>query len=1002
MKCQLTPDQVNDWLDGHIDQSLHAADCGECQQRLVSVQKLRSRLAPPPSPLGADFARRTAAQVLRTQRVQDTVQQHRLEKQSGVLNRLMDNPVAHILRRERSRRMFRLPGLSALLLAYLLPGMCVGAGSAEQQMVYFAVLQVGLTLLVPLFLLGLEIASLSSLVRGRCLEEMLQTGLKPQVVSDTLTVNGLRALIPALLLTTLALVPSGHQQLGYWLPCAAASFAGGCYLAQAQLLIQGWPRWFSALGLVSALATLAAPHPWQGLGLLALLALSLWARRRTIARLTAQQAGRAQDFYPRPSRLQLWLSQYLPDLALLQRELRRGPVLSLSVTLGWTAVVVAAFSYGKHEDLLWPAVVLSASAWSALRLLHCEREGGGYEVLVHSGLQLKDWQTSACWLALLQLAPVVLLVPVLWAWPLSAGCWPLRGPAALALILGSALLMLVSLWSGCVVGIGAASRASSAREVSKELAKESLLVTTYALFLLGLTAVLLGRNSSLQECFGLDPLLAGAWRVSAFLPISLAGYLRARQVTGDRPHQFSQLPLLGLASPWVLWGSVLQPAAVLLGCLWFWWWSPLAPTLGRLQTSLQKKTWTALVLSNLIGIPLGVWLLNWVAFMLTVAGAFSGVRMFGYEPLILWVALAATLLITVGLRKAGQLHPGVAGPGWRRRTRVVSILGLVTVSTFALLLQRQVQQPSPLWVAQRDQFLRQYAPRPIYPQNNRPLTLLPSWFKGVYDGFALTLSDPRTWGTSNGAVVEFFARHPEKLQKLQADLEQLVTICYPITLCNALMMATSSDLYEGHSEAALDKLQLLARVQPALRKTCWGQDRLQLITQIRARVLLGLRAQLWDRKQLLLVDLLLSQLEDSPQDIRFIQIQHEARAYVDNRWWGPRGVDGWLYGAVQRREAECRLQRCLETGKAEPSEWEVCHERNYILLQQATQIALQLEQERLRNGGYPRTWSGSNAVVRAVYDRSADGKKYSLRLWAHTEPPSTLTTSDNGYRLSTF
>ena len=251
--------------------------------------------------------------------------------------------------------------------------------------------------------------------------------------------------------------------------------------------------------------------------------------------------------------------------------------------------------------------------------------------------------------------------------------------------------------------------------------------------------------------------------------------------------------------------------------------------------------------------------------------------------------------------------------------------------------------------------------------------------------------------------MNFFASHPEKLQQLQSQLEQLISTYDPITLCSALLVATSSDLYAGHSEAALDKLQLLARVQPVLKKTCWGQERLQVITQIRARVLLGLRAQVWNRQQLLLVERLLSQLEDSPQDIRFIQLQREARAYMDNRRWGPDGVDGWLYTAFQRRNADYRLQRCLETGKAEPLEGDVRRERNYMLLQQANRIALQLAQQRLRAGSYPRTWSGSNAVINAVYDCQADGQRYSLRLWLRTadQQPTILTTTDNGYRVST-
>ena len=65
MSCQLNDSQIQSWLDGDSDESQHLADCPECQQRMLSMQKLRSRLVPPPSPLGRDFARRTAQHVLR-------------------------------------------------------------------------------------------------------------------------------------------------------------------------------------------------------------------------------------------------------------------------------------------------------------------------------------------------------------------------------------------------------------------------------------------------------------------------------------------------------------------------------------------------------------------------------------------------------------------------------------------------------------------------------------------------------------------------------------------------------------------------------------------------------------------------------------------------------------------------------------------------------------------------------------------------------------------------
>jgi hypothetical protein len=997
MKCQLTPSQIEAWLDGQEDQSLHVADCSQCQQRLVGMQKLRSRMQPPPSPLGVDFARRTAAQVLRTQRVQDTVQQHRKEQQQHPISRLLDNPVAHILHRERSRRSFRLPALAAVLLAYLLPALGVSAASQEGQMVYFAVLQVGLTLLVPLFLLGLEIASLSSLVRGRCLEEMLQTGLKPQVISDSLTLNGLRALIPALLLTTLALLPSGHPHLVSWLPCAAVCFVGGCTLAQAQLLIAGWPRWFSAVGLASALATLAAPYPWQGLGLLTLTLQALWARRQTIAGLLDQQAGRGPSFtYLRPSRAQLWLANFLPDLALLQRELRRGPVLSVSLCLGWTALVAAGF-YFKLEPTLWPAVVLTASAWTALRLLHKERESGAYEVLVHSGLTVQDWQASASWLSLLRLAPVLVLVPLLWAWPVSALAGSLQIPVALALGLAATLLLLVSLSSGSVLGIQAARAAVSAREVTKELAREGLWVTLYSLVGLGLMAAFLGELSGVP--------VAGLWQALPLLPVALAGAFRSRQMGREIRPQASQLALLGLSLCWIAWGCIVrQPSAVVLACLGLWWWAPAAPALGRLATSRQKLLWTGVVFSFGVALPLGVWMLDLLWLLLSDQRVYRLMLNVSTFPLRVaalapWL-LTAAAVITVSLHsRRGPAQDAPLSASWRRRTRGLAALALLVLLTLAFQMNRLLQPLSSSWESQRDQVVQQYGARGVMiPWRSSRGSVLPHWFSGNDRALHGSLTDPLHW-SGDGSVVEVFALEPERLLQVESALKQGERDTGErVRLCRAMLLQVARDQYRGQAQAALERLHRVADAMPPVHQARWGDHYYALMAEVRSRVLLGLHSRMWNQSQVQQVRAMLDLLQDSSEDLRALRLQRAVAGYVGaNRWITMEGDFSWLERILQQRWAEKNLQRSLLSANL----GQEVLDQHYALLKQATSLAFELEELRFAQGRYPSTWSPAPAGARVAYRCLQEGRDYSLQIWLR-QGRAFLTLNPKGYRIGTF
>ncbi|MBS2038177.1 hypothetical protein JST97_24540, partial [bacterium] len=592
MSCPLEDRQIQSWLDGETDLSQHLQDCPECQQRMSAVQGLRSRLTPPPSPLGRDFAQRTARHILK---VSDKVGPSRPWN-------LRENPLVHVVQRERARRLLRAPHPAAVLLLYLLPGALIfHYGDDDARWAYFGMLRLGLSVLIPLLLLSLEWVTLSSLVRGRCLEEILQTGLGPALVSDTLALSGLRSLLPVLLMTGLALLPVHPQGLLLWFPMTLLAFVSAGYLSQAHLVGRTWPRWLSFLGLAAVAGALGAPLPWNLVSAAVLSLLAVAARRQSLASLSAQQQGRSslrtgRHIWAAQSRL----ARRLPELALLQRELKRRNLFNFSVLAGNLGICVASYTMFGWNAYSWPLFAAAAALICSFSLVNREKDSGAFEVLMHSGLQPRDWWQSAQWLSALQVTPALLAAAGAAAWQ----CRDLGLFSLTARALGTGCSLLVSLHAGAVIGTNLSLRTSTSRQAAGEAIKEVSLLGLTTLLIVGLIPALLGHGSLLMsalESFGVK--MQDALDGFAVLPVMLALYLRARflrQRTSINPWTL----LLSLSVPGYVWlqistsilyynsgqANFYAGLSLLLAFGWCWWAAPMAQKPAR-------NRWAALVAS---------------------------------------------------------------------------------------------------------------------------------------------------------------------------------------------------------------------------------------------------------------------------------------------------------------------------------------------------------------------------------------------------------------------
>ena len=646
-------------------------------------------LTPPASPLDSDFARRTAQRVLE-RAGHDRRQREPLA--SSYARRLWTNPLQQIVRRQRTRRFFQLPSLFLLLLFYALPGAFFGQmGDADQQQAYFNVLKGGLTLIVPLALMAVEWTTLNTLVRGRCLEEMLSTGLAPALVSDTLALNGLRTLAPLLLMTCLLLTPVLGPEVMGLLPIGCLFLAGCNYPIQALVLRPRGARVPCLMAGVCGLGGLALSFPWNLLFALSLM--SVTCRQLVLRELTALQQGHPpQTSVATNRRLRSWLSRYLPDLALLQREVRRGALLS-PAWMGGSLAAVAGYWYVRGnlaDGGWWPLFTGVLALWQAASLVQREQAAGTHEVLVHSGLDSRDWWLSCAWISALRLLPTALFLGIVVGWRL-----PL-------LAFGMLTLLLVANWAGAVLGVLSAwegnLRSTLGRAFSHLVAIGGY-VTAAGLML----STLVSDSASARRLFDDNEYLMSVYypltQVIPFLLVGLALWARARQVTSAGWVERPSLPLLQMvpALPIAYFLQLLMvssPATaswwtgvtLMFSTLWFFWAQPLLAS-----PRLHAGRWAMLCTSYLLGVPLASYALGWLL-IFHVSPQLLDVVAFGSQidplHLVLHVSIWSLVVARINWKMETPL-PAKCSQRWRFPALVGSLVAALGVS-WAQYLARPV------------------------------------------------------------------------------------------------------------------------------------------------------------------------------------------------------------------------------------------------------------------------------------------------------------------------
>ncbi|MCA9793240.1 MAG: zf-HC2 domain-containing protein [Candidatus Eremiobacteraeota bacterium] len=552
-ECETLFETMSDWMDGHASAldskrvEAHLQECSQCRQLVGSLRELPA-VIPVARALPSDFASRVARQA--EERVVPALVVNRAV---GRFSRWLDSlvslsgshPLAALLETRALRAGLRGPSfwLATVVLAYGLPGLAMSfMGQGVSARFFVATVGISLLIALPLYHFGTDVSILRSLVRGRCLDEVLTSGLSSGGVSDALASFSLRSLmrvglpVAFVLALGVGIFPASSRALALtaalgWLPLTACLLFVGSYLVQAVMVAPrfgsgaAWAAGLVAGGLGAGVAGGSGWLLWHGHGL-ACLAFSLVfgglallaGRSFTIAALERTVEPPARSYERNP-----WVGA-VSDNPIVQREVARLagnipggltglflvrlvlPVLAMiSATLLLNFVAIDDWR-GSIETFL--IVVASISfvrcAVRTSSALVEERERGTLETLLASGLNewvfLRGWLQVACVPVYLELASVLAVAalglafdPMGWHW----ADWEV----------GSGLLTLIALLvmplAGGLTGLAVSAQARSRSEAgSRALALVArtawiwLMSWAGACLGLGVLATLLGGELS--------------------------------------------------------------------------------------------------------------------------------------------------------------------------------------------------------------------------------------------------------------------------------------------------------------------------------------------------------------------------------------------------------------------------------------------------------------------------------------------------------------------------
>lgn len=290
MACMESLESMSALLDGELgaDESTqlerHMATCPACRQAFEAMTGVGSTLTTLEMPeLPTDFARRAAGFVREHAFPQGPPPGPPAPKKRWFEQVFTgQHPILALVSARRRRPSLRPQDMLKVLAIFALPALFLGIFRDGMPLFNFlAVAGLGLMVAVPLYYFNNEIALMSSLIKGRCLEEVLGTSLEPTSTVDALAGNSLRSIfkaclpvVPVLLLGALT-VPIGAETdsvmgmypvkglarpvtialAALWLPLTLGLFLAGSYLALAWRIWARSPR----LSVLGGLALAAGP-----------------------------------------------------------------------------------------------------------------------------------------------------------------------------------------------------------------------------------------------------------------------------------------------------------------------------------------------------------------------------------------------------------------------------------------------------------------------------------------------------------------------------------------------------------------------------------------------------------------------------------------------------------------------------------------------------------------------------------------------------------------------
>lgn len=468
-------EELSAWLDGEAtpDESArvesHLKVCPRCRQTSDLIVGAGSTLARVEVPL-------PPVEALRPRRLPQPWRFPAL--------RWPDHPIAMLRRKPAA-----VPGVAAVLALFGLPALLFAFLSPEQAQVFLGITALGLLLGLPLHHFRTEVSVLTSLRRGRCLEEILCTGLPARQLVDTLAVQSMGAvtrvglpLVPVLALGSQAFPdrPLALAAALAWLPVVLLVFWLGSYYV---LFLGAWsqdgdtrnlPQQALSAGVIlPAFALALFAHPLLGVLWLAVTArsLAIWGldHLAQVDQLINRRARRGRN---------PWLAAATENPIVARESVRRAaavpgglPGLVVARTLPVLLPLVWVLALFDNAGSYWSAFfagafLFSLVAWArgatlTLGAVTGERERGTWEVLLQTGLSQREFVQGWMWIAsrtlALELLPAAAVMGVV---ALDA-----RHPGPLAAVLGLAWMA----WCGAYAGLAGSALSLNAREANGRL-----------------------------------------------------------------------------------------------------------------------------------------------------------------------------------------------------------------------------------------------------------------------------------------------------------------------------------------------------------------------------------------------------------------------------------------------------------------------------------------------------------------------------------------------------